>query len=298
MRPGTRLDTTQRILRVLVHVQQNLARELGLEELARVACFSPFHFHRVFRGMVGESVGQYVRRLRLEQAAQRLKQGKRTVTDIAFDAGYETHESFTRAFRGAFGCSPSEYRAHTGASTRIDSPAHVHLAEEGDEPAFEPLTLEASRMKVEIKTIAPMRVAFLRHVGPYEAVGETWERLCEHAGVAGLIGGDTCFLGASYDDPEVTPPDKIRYDACLTVADDFQGEGEVGAQTLGGGRYASVLHEGAYEKLNETYAALFGQWFPENGHEPGPAPCLEFYLNDPESTPPEELLTEICVRIA
>jgi len=297
MKEDTRQDYAERIIRVLVHIQQNLDDALPLEDLAAIAHFSPFHFHRVFTGMVGESVMQYVRRLRLERAAMRLKHGERPVTSIAFEAGYETHEAFTRAFRSAFGRSPSEFRAAGGAAEKIDSPAGVHFIAADDEMTFHPITLEDRPLDVQVKTIEPLRAAFIRHVGPYNQVGAAWERLCDWAGARALFGSNMRFFGACYDDPEVTPAEKIRYDACLTVDDSVQGEGEVGVQMLGGGRYAVTLHEGPYERLNETYAALYGRWFAASRYEPGPGPCLEFYLNDPNSTEPEDLLTEICVPI-
>ena len=108
MKPDTERDYKERILKVLIHIQEHLDEPISLEDLGRVAHFSPFHFHRVFRGMVGESVKEHVRRLRLERAAHRLKFGEEAVTRIALDAGYETHESFTRAFKSLFGESPSE----------------------------------------------------------------------------------------------------------------------------------------------------------------------------------------------
>jgi len=77
-------------LRVLVHIQQHLDETIELDELAHIAHFSPYHFHRIFRGMVGESLMEHVRRLRLERAAHRLKFTDTSVTNIAFDAGYET----------------------------------------------------------------------------------------------------------------------------------------------------------------------------------------------------------------
>ena len=99
------------MLRVLLHIQRNLDEETPLEDLARVAAFSPYHFHRIFRGMLGESVKEHIRRLRLERSAMRLKHSDTPVTMIAFEAGYESHEAFTRAFRSMRGMTPSQFRS-------------------------------------------------------------------------------------------------------------------------------------------------------------------------------------------
>ncbi len=297
IKPSTREDYNQRMLRVLVHIQQHLDEALPLDELAAVACFSPYHFHRIFKGMTGESVKQHVRRLRLERAVLRLCTTDQQVTRIAFDAGYEAHEAFTRAFRAAFGVPPQQYRADARARRRIEAPTDVHYAVDGSVESFHPVESGATPMDVQIKMIEPLHVAFVRHTGPYDQVGQAWERLCDWAGMNALFGPDTRMFGASYDDPEVTPAEKIRYDACITVDEPVQGEGDIGVQTLGGGRYAVALHEGPYQRLGETYAGIFGQFFASNNREPGDMPCLEFYLNDPESTPAEDLLTEVCVSI-
>src|ERR1017187_9684083 len=111
MRHGTQESYQERILRVLVYIQTHLDDPLTLDDLAGVACFSPYHFHRIFRGLVGEPVAEHLRRLRLERAAGRLKFTDRQVIDIALDAGYDSHEAFTRAFRANFGRPPSIYRA-------------------------------------------------------------------------------------------------------------------------------------------------------------------------------------------
>ena len=121
-------------------------------------------------------------------------------------------------------------------------------------------------MKVEIKKVEPLRVAFLRHVGPYNEVGATWDKLLPTLGKEGLLGGDAMFIGISHEDPEVTPPAKLRYDVCVTVDQEFQGTGEIGVQTIPGGEYAVTTHQGLYNKLGDTYAALLGQWLPRSGY--------------------------------
>ena len=138
-----------------------------------------------------------------------------------------------------------------------------------------------------------MRVAFMRHLGAYDEVGSTWDKLMMFLGKEGFIGGETQFIGVCHDDPAVTPPEKIRYDACVTVDGKFQAQGDIGVETLAGGDYAVTTHFGPYDKLGGTYAKLLGQWLPRSGRRLRTTPCFEFYLNSPESTEPEELLTDI-----
>src|ERR1019366_6257689 len=152
MRQGTPESYQERILRVQVYIQTHLDDPLTLDDLARVACFSPYHFHRIFRGLVGEPVAEHLRRLRLERAAGRLKFSDRQVIDIALDAGYESHEAFTRAFHSNFGRAPSAYRTEASAAI-LDAP-----------PEGGPW------IEVQVETAPAMRVAFMRHVGAYADV--------------------------------------------------------------------------------------------------------------------------------
>lgn len=292
-RTATRIDYEHRVLRVLVHLQHQLDSAPDLNELARIASFSPYHFHRVFRGLVGESVGEHVRRLRLERAAWQLKRGAESILNVALAAGYESHEAFTRAFRSRFGTSPSDYRRETAAGVASAEDAHdpqAVLTEQRRRTMNE--TLEA-----RIEEREPVRVAFARHVGPYAEVGGAWQRLMMWAGPRGLCGPSMRTFGMCHDDPEVTPPERLRYDACIVVGADFQGDGDVGAQNIAGGDYAIARHAGPYTSLSETYAALMGRWIPEQGRTMANGPCLEVYLNDPRSTPPEQLLTDVCVPL-
>jgi AraC family transcriptional regulator len=273
MRPSTVESYYERILRALVHIQGHLDESLDLNELARVACFSPYHFHRIFRGVVGETVADHVRRLRLERAAQRLKSGERPVTDIAFEAGYEAHEAFTRAFRARFGASPSGFRE--------------------SRPELAPL----EPISVKVEKLAAMRVAFVRHVGPFKDVGAAWGSVMGWAGMRGLFGPHTRAIGVIHDDPDITAPDQLRYDASVTVLGDVRAEGSIGIQEIAGEDYAIARHRGPYDRISETYARMCGEWLPSSGRELATAPALEFYLNAPQTTRPEDLLTDACLPL-
>ena len=290
--PATLRDYKERMLRVLVHIQQHLDEALGLEELAAVACFSPYHFHRVFTGMIGESVRSHVRRLRLERAATRLKLSPWPVTRIALEAGYDSHEAFTRAFKAAFHVSPSRFRSRAAVVARV-APAGVHYHPDQPPRDFRTTRPGGFNMKVKLERLPDLPVAFMRHVGPYAAVGATWDRLLLELGRLGYLGGDARFIGVCYDDPEVTPANKLRYDACVSVATPPAVGGDLGLQTIPGGLYAVTTHFGAYARLGLTYAKLFGRWLPRSGYALRSTPCLEMYLNDPHSTDPAGLITDI-----
>ncbi len=296
MRSETQSTYHERILRVLVHIQRNLDEALDLESLAHVAHFSPYHFHRIFRSIVGESVKEHIRRLRLERAAVHLKHTDAKVTSIAFQAGYETHEAFTRAFGTMFGASPSDYRSgHQAAMPPVAN--RVHYETNPETLTFEPYKGGAP-VDVRIETIDPVPVAFMRHVGPYHEVGAAFQKLMGWAGPRGLIGPGVSSIGVYHDDPEVTPPDKLRADACISVRPDFEPEGEIGFQTLAGGACAVAVHRGPYEKLPDVYRALIGEWLPASGRELRAAPPMEFYRNSPMDTKPEDLYTEIYLPLA
>ncbi len=293
MSDATQADHRQRILRVLVHIQQHLDETLELDDLARIACYSPYHFHRVFSALVGESLMEHVRRLRLERAAGRLKFTGQTVTRIAFEAGYETREAFTRAFRAHFCESPSGFRDAQRPLPLPPARSGVHYDDHGRVEHFQPVRPGEPMPDVTIQRLEPFRAAFMRHVGPYDQVGETWSRLMAWAGPRGLLGPSMKILGICHDDPEVTPPDRIRYDACVAVGAEFVPQGEIGAVDFPSGDHAMIVHHGPYDRLGETYFRLYGQWLPAGGRRPRAAPCFEVYVNSPFHTPPEKLVTQI-----
>ena len=117
------------------------------------------------------------------------------------------------------------------------------------------------------------------------------------AGPRGLLGPGMKLLGIVYDDPAITAADKIRYDACLVVTRPVQPEGEFGVQELAGGPYAVATHRGPYETLGKTYQGVYGAWLPKSGYELGNSPAFEQYLNSPQNTKPEDLMTLIHVPL-
>src|SRR5580698_2928029 len=196
-------DYQERILRVLTHIQGHLDEALDLDELARVACFSSFHFHRIFAAMTGETIADHVRRLRLERAALELRSGAKQVIQVALDAGYEAHEAFTRAFKAAYAVSPSKFRRATGPIAILAAPSGVYFQPGVPLTKFNTNHLTKKVMKVITRKIKPMRVAYLRHVGPYEETNQTWIDLIACLSADKKISKRSRFIGMGHDNPAV-----------------------------------------------------------------------------------------------
>lgn len=148
-----------------------------------------------------------------------------------------------------------------------------------------------------MECIGPLSLVRLRHVGPYGEAGQTFERLAAWVGAHALFGPWTQGLGISYDDPEVTPPEHLRYDAAFTVPRAISGEGGIQGLELPARDYATAIHQGPYTGLGTAYAGLVRWWLRYGNGELSDAPALEFYLNQPGRTAPELLRTKICLAI-
>jgi AraC family transcriptional regulator len=290
--------------RTVVRIVAMLDEALDLGALAREAALSPFHFHRVFRGMVGETPLELHRRLRLERAAWDLLTGRASVTTIAFDAGYETHEAFTRAFKQAYGIAPSAFRQSREGSGGCAEP-RIHLAARSGVhfgPTSGPATIRTiqgdSPMNVTIEDMPDLRVAAVHHVGPYNRISEAFQRLGAIAGPAGLLRSSAMMLAIYYDDPETTPASQLQSEAGITVTEGARLPAGLVEKRLPAGRYARTTHLGPYATLGDTWSRLMGEWLPKSGERVGEGSSYEVYRNTPESASPDELRTDLYLSIA
>ncbi len=299
MKPDTRSFYVQAVQRVIEHVASHLDEALALDQLAAEACLSPFHFHRVFRGIVGETPVELIRRLRMERAAWQLAHGEQGVTFIAFDAGYETHEAFTRAFRGCYGTSPSGFRRERRNRITLAAPCGIHYDPQGVIPQFIPRESGGRSMDVEIKQLPALRVAAVRHIGPYHEIGKAFDRLGQIAGPAGLITPRATEMVALYhDDPQSTPAEQLTSDAGLTVPEGAALPEGLTEQRVPAGTYASTVYVGSYSRLPDAWTRFMGEWLPASGRRiNNDAPSYEVYHNDPTNTPEDQLRTEIRIPV-
>lgn len=303
MKPDTQSFYELAVQRAVERVAADLDRALDLQALAREAALSPFHFHRVFRGAIGETPLELHRRLRMERAAWSLLHGEVPVTDVAFAAGYETHESFTRAFRLHYGRSPSDFRQRSTpdsacARIQIELPARsgVHFRAQSS-GAILVQFIGGPVMDVIIKELPELRVVTVRHIGPYNRISEAFARLGELAGPAGLIEASPTMLAIYHDDVETTPVAELRSDAGLVISNEARIPAGMGEQRLQAGRYACTTHIGPYEELGDVWGRFMGEWLRRSGHRMKDGAAFEIYRNTPDQVPPSKLETELYLPI-
>lgn len=293
-----RAEYTARINRVMDHIDRNLSEDLTLEVLAREANLSPYHFHRIFHAMVGETLRQFVGRLRLERAASRLlAEPDLAVTNIALDLGFSSPSTFARSFKAHFGVSASAWRQDRKNCKALRKPRQP-LRNPGEAgatvraypasttnpyPRWE-VTMKEVTGHVEIVERTPTKVAYIRHVGPYqgdhELFGRLFSDLMRWAGAHGLMGNPQAEVMCVYhDDPNVTEPEHLRVSVCITAREDTEPGGEVNLMTMEGGQYARA----AFKLRGDEYAAawqmVYGSWLPESGFVPGDGPSFEVYAS-------------------
>ena len=273
----SRAEYERRMHRVIEAIDQRLDQPLDLASLAAVAHFSPYHFHRVFAAWTGETLGDYLRRRRIEQAASRLAaQPRLSVLQAALSVGFGSGEAFSRAFKARFGCSPSAWRAqrkHDQADGKVDQAWRRHSGQT-EVPTTEP---EGAAMNVKLIERAPTRVAYMRHIGPYgEPIGRFWmEEVAPWMETDGLTG--RARYGISHDDPSVTDAQQCRYDACVEVEAGFVPSGRALITTLPGGRYAVLPFEGTGADVFIAWRRLLAEWLPSSRLQLDMRPCFEHY---------------------
>ncbi len=302
-----RAEYVARINRVIDHIEAHLHEDLHLQRLAKVACFSPYHFHRIFRAMLGETLQRFIQRLRLERAAtQLLHNPTRTVTEIALDNGFSSPATFARAFRSEFEMSASDYRKAGKPHSNLRKADRNAGKDEGSSSSYVAAERSSTmtnelKMQVDVKELDPARVAYLRHVGPYqgdaELFGRLFGKLATWAGPRGLFGPATQFMSVYHDNPDVTDDSKLRTSICLTIGDDVEVDGEIGAMTVPGGKYAIGRFRLDPDQYAAAWDALMAQWLPDSGYQPDDRVCFERYLNDPEKDPEHKHDVEICVPV-
>ena len=286
-KPHTMHSYQQRLERVINYMSEHLADELDVNQLAEIANFSPYHFHRIYREVIGEPVNATVRRLRLHHAARALISTEQPILTIAKNVGYGSVEAFSRAFSKAYDFTPVKYR-----NERKDQCYLTEFALSALTHVEESMTM----FTVEMMNLEKTHLAGLDHSGDYMKIGTKFENMYMQAGMLGLMDEKTRSFGMYYHDPESVAEEELRSVACISVdaAQLPAVEGSnLSSHVLPEGQYASMIFTGPYNELSKAYSWLFGHWLPNSGLQVGDFPAVEEYLNNPREVAPEALQTRI-----
>lgn len=265
------------------YIYAHLDDDLSLDRLADVSGFSPYHWHRIYRAVRGETAAQTVRRLRLERAAAMLAQNAWPLERIARRAGFTSTDAFSRAFQRAYDRTPGRFRSDraggpngTGGSRR---------------PAVIPDAESPTPYPVRVEERPERRLAVAEHRGSYMGIGRAFARVVDRMGLRKPM------VAIYEDDPDAVPEAALRAVAGAVVGPEAEVPEDLETRVVPAGRYAVMRYTGPYSSMHAAYLWLYGQWLPTSGHEPRNHPVVEEYLTDPATTPPAQAVTDILLPL-
>jgi AraC family transcriptional regulator len=260
------------VAKALWFIESHVADELALDDIARCACVSRFHLARAFEAATGRSVMRYVRARRLSDAARQLARGAPDILAVAVDAGYGSHEAFTRAFREQFGITPEILRAQA----HLDNLALV-------EPIKMDQTLISNLEPPRFVDGEPLLIAGMSeryHCESSSGIPAQWQRFVPRIGsVPGQVGH--VAYGVCYN-----PDDAGNFDyLCGVEVRDFSAlPAEMSRVRIAAQRYAVFAHRDHISSIRRTWNTIWNAWLPKSGHAPADAPNFERYSEQFSST--------------
>lgn len=270
----TQAEYYKAINRVLDYINDHLQDNNDLETLAQVACISPFHFHRIFKAIIGENPAQYIQRLRLEHVAENLRTNDTSLDRLATESGYNSMQALSKAFKKYFGIPPSIYKI---------TPSRWAVS-------------RAGQLFPRICKIYPKHIIYLRSIDPEATYNNIWQKLYSFAIFSNLLYEGSESLGACFELPD-NPDQKPEFCPCLSIEYPITSRNNIEYKEIREGIYAVFTHKGAYKHLTELYKKIWYIWFPESRYNFRDDIIFEKYLNNPASTDENELLTEVYIPV-
>jgi AraC family transcriptional regulator len=275
----SRAEYRNRIEQVVIYIHDHLTEPLDLASVASVSNFSPYHFHRIFQGAMNETPQEYINRQRVERAANYLtKSREMSITDIAMACGFSSPSTFARAFKKYFGVTARQYM--TGRYLRSLADAcntQVCTMAVDEKPAWD---------SVEVKDIPAMHLAYIICMQGYvmSEICLDWERLDKWAVAHSAYTPDTVCLGISMDDPLITPVNKCRYLAAMTIPAAIQKDRMVSIMDVPALKCAVFKVDCLPGEIQSRYRAIYRDWLPDSGMQPADFPCYEVYRYTPNQS--------------
>jgi AraC family transcriptional regulator len=280
---------TYRIERTVLYINQNLSRSMTLTEIAGESGFSPFHFHRIFHALVGETPQDYINRLRLEKAANYLiKNPTLSKTEVAFNCGFSSSAVFARSFKKHFRVTASQYSQMVSLDRRFE-----HLQPSDLAPELPPLP------EIQIRNAPAMRLAYFgTHKGySRESIGDAWNKVFAWAQGHDCLTPDSNLVGICFDDPTITPKEKCRYYACVPVPEGIMKDVRANFINIPAGLRAFCHLECTPEVIPSTFFTLYRDWLPDSGYLPDDIPPYELYYYSMDAYQAGNYVLDVCIPV-
>ena len=299
-----RQEYINRINKVIDFVENNLDKDLPLELVSKNACFSPFHFHRIFSTITGETVKTFITRKRIEKIASILLAGNvDSITNLAYENGFKDLSSFSRAFKKFYGMSATEFQEK--GKDKFSKICKTESKNCKEKITFENYICSINKLKnwinmnaeIKVKEMPELKIAYIRHVGDFNKIGAVYERLFRWAGPKGLLNfPETKTITVYHDDPKVTEISKVRQSAGITLEREIASDGEVGTMTIPKGKFAVGRFEIGVEEFEKAWNSMC-VWVAENDYKSRDGNYYELYYNDHTHHPERKFILDICVPV-
>lgn len=299
-----RKEHVARINNAILYIENNLSKKLMLNDIAKEACFSPFHFHRIFSLVVGETVHNFITRKRIEKAASFLvNQNEIPITEISEKLGFTSLSSFSRAFKRFYGISPNDFKE---LSPNKFSKICKTKSKKGQVlVSFEQYICNINNSikwfhmnaNVAIKNVEELQIAYISHIGEMDKIGEVFLRLIKWATPKGLMSQDNLRLLTMYhDSPKITSPDNIRSSIAIVLNSKVTVEGEVSLKSINPGKCMVSRFEITPNEFQQAWESSF-VWMSENGYRKGEKDPFEIYYNNAQEHPENKFIVDLCIPI-
>jgi AraC family transcriptional regulator len=292
----------KRVNKILVYIDNHLSADLSLEAIAKIAFYSPFHFHRLFKSITNETLNGYVTRKRIEKAASVLMHKKEVrISDLVVQLGFSSNSSFTRAFKHYYHQSPSDFR-----KLKYNSFSKINLtnSKKGKEKkiAKEYICTQDNfkqwiqmNATIEIKELPKMDWAFITQIGP-DGLDAAFNRLLQWAIPKGLVDKDLKMGRIFYDSFKITEPDKVRMSVCLLLQKPEQVGGEIGLTSTPKGKYLIGHFTIAPNDFGKSWQSLF-LWMNENQYKKADQNPFEIIYNNYIEHPEKKCIVDLCIPV-
>lgn len=290
-----------RINRVFEYIDQNLESNLSLQSVSEVAFFSPFHFHRIFKFVTGETLNEYITRKRIEKSASDLLHKNITATKIAHNYGFSDNSSFSRAFKKYFKVSPTEFKKQN--PNRFSKIRQLKSKNGQDYPNYEKYICMIDNLKnwiemnakVEIKEVPKMNVAYISCIGS-QNLGNSFEKLIQWATPKGLMNDQTKMMTIYHDSFKFTDANKIRMSASILLNKPEEIEGEVGLTTIETGKFIVGSFIIGVDEFEKSWTGLF-VWMNDQGYKKADREPFEIYYNNFNEHPEKKAIVDFYIPI-